>query len=386
MSASPAQAYAGHTDLQRNIVEFCRLLRDRDLLVSPSEVIDALRTVQAIDVIDRTELKLALRTVLTARHEDLPVYDATFEEFWRTRQLEGGDDHFSTRQREAQGAGQEQPREARETPLDDLSEPHEEREGADAPRFSSIEVLARRNFLSFTPDQLEEISRALVLIARRLAVQRSRRFRAAQRGHSIDLRRSFRRNMKYGGTLLELSHRQRKVRKPRLVLLCDVSRSMELYSTFLLQFIYALQHTLGRVESFVFSTRLTRVTDYFRAGSIFTALERMSVEVPDWAGGTRIGDSFHSFNRWWAGRVIDRHTIVLVLSDGLDSGPAAVLESEMAAIQQRAARVIWLNPLLGDPGYRPVARTMRAALKHVDVFASAHNLESLQSLGRDLVL
>jgi uncharacterized protein with von Willebrand factor type A (vWA) domain len=374
---------ASHSDLQRNIVEFCRLLRERDLLVTPSEVIDALHTAEAIDLVDRIELKLALRSVLTARREDLSIYDATFEEFWRSRLTEGGDDHFSTRERDARGYGQEQIRTPAEQPT---AEDGEEREGADTHQYSPIEVLARRNFLSFTPDQLEEITRALLLVARRIALQRSRRYRAMRRGHAIDLRRTFRRNIKYGGTVIELAHKQRKLKKPRIVLLCDVSRSMESYSTFLLQFIYALQHTLGRVESFVFSTRLTRVTEYFRAGDIFTALERISREVPDWSGGTRIGDSLRTFNKLWAGRVVDRHTIVLILSDGLDSGEATLLGTEMEQIDRRAARVIWLNPLLGEVGYRPVARTMRAALPHVSLFAPAHNLASLEALGRALTL
>jgi uncharacterized protein with von Willebrand factor type A (vWA) domain len=384
MTSPPLQSRASHADLQRNIVAFCRVLRERDLLVSPSEVIDALRTAEAIDLVDRTELKLALRSVLTARHEDLPVYDSTFEEFFHARTIEGGDDHFSTRERDARGSGQEQTREVRDQPS--LDEPQEERDGSEAPRYSPVEILARRNFLSFSPDQLEEITRALLLIARRLALQQSRRYRATRRGQVVDLRRTFRRNIKYGGTILELSRKRRKLKKPRIVLLCDVSRSMETYSTFLLQFIYALQHTLGRVESFVFSTRLTRVTDYFKAGDIFDALERMSREVPDWSGGTRIGDSLRTFNQRFALKIVDRRTIVLVLSDGLDAGEAGVLGAEMEKIERRAARVIWLNPLLGDASYRPVARTMRAALAHVTVFASAHNLESLQALGRELVL
>ncbi len=385
MTSAPAFGPATHGDLQRNIVEFCRLLRERDLLVSPAEVIDALRTVEVIDLIDRAELKVALRSVLTARPEDLPVFDATFDEFWRSRLVEGGDDHFTTREGNEHGVGQQQLREAREAPTPESAE-EEQREGPDAPRFSPIEVLARQDFGQFAPDQLQEITRALLAIARRLALQQSRRYRAARRGYAIDLRRSFRRNMKYGGTLLELSRRRRKLRKPRIVLLCDVSRSMETYSTFLLQFIYALQNTLGRVESFVFSTRLTRVTDYFKSNDIYTALDRITREVPDWSGGTRIGESLRTFNAEWALRTVNKHTIVLIMSDGLDTGDATVLEHEMEQIQKRAARVIWLNPLLGNEDYRPLARGMSAALPHVDLFASAHNLASLQALGRHLAL
>jgi uncharacterized protein len=374
-------APAPHADLQRNIVQFCRLLRERDLLVTPSEVIDALRTAESIDLVDRLELKLALRAVLTARREDLPVFDATFEEFWRSRATEGGDDHFTSRDPDAHGPGQQLPQ---HVDADAANTEQEAPEGSDAPQFSPIEVLARRDFQSFDADQLTEITRAILLVTRRLALQQSRRYRATRRGQMLDLRRTFRRNIKYGGTIVELSHKRRKLKKPRMVLLCDVSRSMEVYSTFLLQFIYALQNAFVRVESFVFSTRLTRVTDYFRSGDIYTALERIGREVPDWAGGTRIGDSLRTFNRQWALRVVDRHTIVLILSDGLDSGEAGVLGDEMEQIERRAARVIWLNPLLGNDGYRPVARTMRAALAHVTVFASAHNLESLQALGHSL--
>jgi uncharacterized protein len=170
------------------------------------------------------------------------------------------------------------------------------------------------------------------------------------------------------------------------VLICDVSRSMDTYSRFLLQFIYALQNTLGRVESFVFSTRLTRVTEYFDNEDIYRALDRIAMEVPDWSGGTRIGLSLRTFNQEWALRLVNKYTIVLVMSDGLDTGDASVLEDEMEKLQKRAARMIWLNPLLGNDEYRPLARGMSAALPHVDLFASAHNLASLQALGRHLVL
>ena len=368
------------------MVEFCRLLRERDLLVTPTEVVDALRTADTTDLTDRVEMKLALRTVLTTRHDDLPVFDAAFDEFWRSHFMEGGDDHFSIRNANLHGHGQEQPHQSERQPSDE-QQAEERHEGSEAPQYSPIEVLSRRDFIGFASDELAEIRRAIALVARRLALQRSRRYRsAARRGQLLDLRRTFRRNIKYGGTMLELAQKRRKVRKPRIVLLCDVSRSMEAYSTFLLQFIYALQNSLGHVESFVFSTRLSRVTEYFRTDDIYAAVDRMAREVPDWAGGTRIGDSLRTFNRHWALRVLNRHTIVLILSDGLDSGEAGILGAEMERIERTAARVIWLNPMLGNDAYRPVARAMRAALQHVAVFASAHNLESLQALGRALTL
>jgi uncharacterized protein with von Willebrand factor type A (vWA) domain len=375
-----------HADLQRNIIDYCRLLRQREMLVTPSEVIDAIRTADAIDMMDRQEFKTALRSVLTARPEDIPLYDATFDEFWRTRMPElpeeRSEEGIASDDPEAQGDDLPQPQAAE----GEQAEAEEDEEGLDMPLYSPVEMLAARDFSTFVPDEMQEIARAIAIVARQLATRESRRYRSTQRGHAVDLRRTMRKNIKYGGTVVELAKKKRKIRKPKIVLICDVSRSMDTYSKFLLQFIYALQNTLGKVESFVFSTRLTRVTDYFRTSDIYTALDRIAREVPDWSGGTRIGESLKHFNQEWALRTVNKHTIVLIMSDGLDTGDASVLEHEMEELHRRAARVIWLNPLLGNEDYRPLARGMSAALPHVNLFASAHNLASLQSLGKYLAL
>ena len=356
------------------------------MLVTPSEVIDAIRTADAVDISDRQEFKTALRSVLTARPEDIALHDATFDEFWRSRMPERveerGEEGVASQDPEAEGEEMPQPQIAE----GDEAEADEDEEGLDMPLYSPVEVLASRDFSTFVPDEMQEIARAIMVVARKLATRESRRYRSTQRGHAVDLRRTMRRNIKYGGTVVELAKKKRKIRKPKIVLICDVSRSMDTYSKFLLQFIYALQNTLGRVESFVFSTRLTRVTDYFKTSDIFTALDRIAREVPDWSGGTRIGESLKVFNAEWALRTVNKHTIVLIMSDGLDTGDASVLEHEMEQLQRRAARVIWLNPLLGNEDYRPLARGMSAALPHVNLFASAHNLASLQALGKYLAL
>jgi uncharacterized protein len=382
----PVTRKAKHSDLQRNIIDFCRLLREREMLVTPSEVIDAIRTADAVDLSDRQEFKTALRSVLTARPEDIPLHDATFDEFWRSRipdrVEERGEEGVASQDPNAEGQDMAQPQIAQ----GDQADENDDEEGLDMPLYSPVEVLATRDFSTFIPDEMAEIARAIMVVARRLATRESRRYRSTQRGHAIDLRRTMRRNIKFGGTVVELARKKRKIRKPRIVLICDVSRSMDTYSKFLLQFIYALQNTLGKVESFVFSTRLTRVTDYFKTSDIFAALDRIAREVPDWSGGTRIGESLRTFNHDWSLRMLNKHTIVLIMSDGLDTGDASVLEHEMEQIERRAARVIWLNPLLGNEDYRPLARGMSAALPHVSLFASAHNLASLQTLGRHLAL
>jgi uncharacterized protein with von Willebrand factor type A (vWA) domain len=211
----------------------------------------------------------------------------------------------------------------------------------------------------------------------------SRRRRPVRRGGVVDLRRSIRANM-MRGEIIELRRRERRRRKLRLVLLCDVSGSMDLYSRFLLQFLYALQNVFGRVETFTFATRLTRVTEHMRGPSYRQALARL-VAVRDFSGGTRIGASLAEFNRQW-GHLLNRHTIVVLLSDGWDTGEPEDLASELLTLKRRAGRVIWLNPLLGNPSYEPLTRGMAAALPLVDRFASAHNLASLRDLASHLML
>jgi uncharacterized protein len=371
---------APHTDLQRNILAFCRVLREQELHVSSAEVIDALRSARLIDLTDRDEFKLALRGILTSRPEDLPVYDLAFEQFWRTRPLEGGDDHFTTRERSKRGRGQQLPQSTQvdATPGPPLVD------NVSAPVSSPIEVLTERDFASFEVDELAAIRRLIQALARRLATRASRRYQASRHGRRIDLRRTMRRSLQFGGTPVELSHKRQAIRKQRIVVICDVSRSMETYSTFLLQFIYAIQHAFGHVESFVFSTRLTRVTEYFRSSTIQLALDRMAHEVPDWAGGTRIGDNLKLFNDRYAPRGMTRGAVVVIASDGWERGDAGQLAAEMARLRRAAHAVVWVNPLAGDEDYSPLAQGMAAALPHVDHFLPGHNLRALEGLAEVL--
>jgi uncharacterized protein with von Willebrand factor type A (vWA) domain len=251
------------------------------------------------------------------------------------------------------------------------------------PGVSDSESLVGQDFSTFSPDQLDEVFRLTVQIARRLARKLSRRRRPRARRGRVDLRRTLRANLNRGD-LIELRYRQRKRRKVKLLLLCDVSGSMDLYSRFLLQFVFALQSVFNRVETFTFATRLTRVTEYLKARSYRQALRRLT-EVRDWSGGTRIGESLATFNREWP-HLVDRKTIVIVLSDGWDTGEPDVLARELMRIKRSAGRLLWLNPLLGNPSYEPLTRGMAAALPLVDRFAAAHNLASLRDLAGHLTV
>ncbi len=373
-------------DLTRAVLRFAALLRREDLPVTLPQATDAVRALDHVDVADRDEMRLALRTVFVTRPEELPVFERCFEAFWRAADPgQGGPGPIPLPSVEEPPAPPRAAAAREGLALEGWGEPEggEAGEPLGVPAVSDREALTGQDFSTFTSDQLDEVYRLTVQIARRLARRLSRRRRPLARRGRLDLRRTLRANLSRPD-LIDLKFRRRKRRKARLVLLCDVSGSMDLYSRFLLQFLFALQNVFGRVETFTFSTRLTRVTDHLRGRAYRQALRRLT-EVRDWSGGTRIGESLAQFNREWP-RLVDRQTIVIILSDGWDTGEPEVLAAELLRIKRRAGRVIWLNPLLGNPSYEPLTRGMAAALPLVDHFAAAHNLAALRALAGHLSL
>ncbi len=380
-------------DLMTATLRFGQMLRAAGLGVTVSEVMDAVRALEAVDLMDRGEVYLALRTVLTARVEEIPTFDRCFEAFWRFHAEDGqGLDGLVAATQKAKPEDEELPGSLNAPAQDKQAsvtlEAWEESDGdqeepLEVPGVSDRDVLMDQDFSTFPAEDLDEVARLTVLIARRLARRVSRRRRPTRRAGVMDFRRTMRANM-MKSEIIELRRRERRRRKVRLVLLCDVSGSMDLYSRFLLQFLYALQNVFGRVETFTFATRLTRVTELLKGPSYRLALRRLT-DVRDFSGGTRIGESLQEFNRSWR-HLVDRHTIVLVLSDGWDTGEPDVLASEMLTLKRLAGRVVWLNPLLGNPSYEPLTRGMAAALPLVDHFAAAHNLASLRDLASHLTL
>lgn len=378
------------SDLGAAMVRFGMLLRRHGVPVTLSQVADGVRALERLDLADRSEVAIGLRAVFVGRPEDIATFDRCFEQFWRRGlDAEGGEAEpvaipsADEAPHDAAHKNGEQKREtlALETWGGEDEVPSDEPLGV--PGVSDREALTGQDFATFTPDQLDEVYRLTIQIARRLARRISRRRRPVARRGRLDLRRTLRANLSRGD-LIDLRFRRRRPRKVRLILLCDVSGSMDLYSRFLLQFLFALQNVFGRVETFTFSTRLTRVTEYLRGRSYRQVLRRLT-EVRDWSGGTRIGESIAQFNREW-GHLVDRRTIVIVLSDGWDTGEPELLAGELLRIRRRAGRVIWLNPLLGNPAYEPLTRGMAAALPLIDDFAAAHNLAALRDLARKLTL
>jgi len=372
-------------DLLTRTVRFCRFLRARGLLVTAAESRDALRALEAVDLGDRAEVHLALRTVLASRPEEFPTFDAAFELFWGRPGRPGGP---------ADGAAQDDgapagpveahfPR-AKDAALDFAQWADRgdgEGEPVGLPGVSDLDAVMEKDFSAFEAAELAEVERLAAQIARRLATRRSRRLRPSRRRGRVDLRRTVRLSLTRGEPV-ELARRERKIQKTKLVVLCDVSGSMDLYSRLLIQFLFALQNQLGRMETFVFSTRLQRITEELRGASYRSVLGRLG-HVHEWSGGTKIGESLGAFALEWR-HLLDRDTVVIVLSDGWDTGEPAVLSAALLAIRRRAGKVIWLNPLLGSPDYQPLTQGMVAALPHIDAFLPAHNLDSLRALVRHL--
>jgi uncharacterized protein with von Willebrand factor type A (vWA) domain len=373
------------SDLIRHTVRFCRELRARGVHVTPAESELAARVLGAVDISDSDELRLALRTALVNRREDFALFDATFDELWSigrpTRSLTrpGRSETRTTRSPDSGKIAQVTLSNWMRSSASSDEEPIQMRTA------SEREALGRKDFSSFGNSDAEEFRRLAARIARPLALRPSRRWKSARRGPRLDLRRTVRQSLRTGGDPITLERRRRKIRRTRLVALCDVSGSMELYARFLLQFLHALQNTFARVDTFVFSTRLTRTTDALRGARWEDALRGIARDVTDWSGGTRIGASLAAFVDEWL-PLVDSRTIVLILSDGWETGDPQVLAEALETLHRRAGRVIWLNPLMGSGAFAPESRGMVAALPHIDLLAPGHNIESLQRLVNALVI
>lgn len=368
-------------DLYLKVVEYCRLLRANGVHATTSKALDAMEALKNIDLLNARDFRLTLRITLAASVTELEIFDRVFDSYWNPRLQDKENPDV------AQDSGDENINDTKLTDKQVIYSRQPEKEwvqveGSLEASYSPLESLGKKDFSTFQPQDIAAFARVSAQIGRKLATRQSRRLRQSRRGSPVDFRRTFRRNLGYGGIMLELVHKRRKILKPRLVLLCDVSRSMDEYARFLLHFAYTLRNVFSHVEAFVFGTQLTRVTKYLDTRDILAAVEQISHQVPDWSGGTRIGESIQAFNEKFASAILNNRTVTIVLSDGLDTGNPELLEREIKILRRRARRLVWLNPLLSDPGYEPVSRGMSAVLPHVDDFFPAHNLASLQRLER----
>jgi len=364
--------------LTRNWLHFGRILRGLGFDAGPARMLPFLTALTVIDMGRADDLRTAVRVHFARRRDDLRLLDRALAVFLGTPSVDGGGAPVNdVRETEPGGAVTLTGRQLKVLDDGDLAEGAEEMEVAS---YSHAEVLRQKDFDTLTEAEMAEVRRLIRLMRLPAGLTRSRRARPGGRDR-LDIRRLLRRSLRFGGELLVFSWKSPSQRPRPLVLLCDISGSMERYTRLLLNFTYALRTASTRVEAFVFATRLTRISHLLRTHDVDAALNRVMASVDDWSGGTRIGEAIETFNRRYARRVLSHGATVAVISDGWDRGDADQMRRAIARLQRSCHRLIWMNPLMGAPGYEPLTLGLQAALPFVDDFLPAHNLANLEALG-----
>ncbi len=373
---------------RRRLAGFARTLRDNGYRVGLAETRDALQVLASPAALRPTSLKPALRALFCATHSDWERFDEIFDAFWHghgMRQVLTG----------TPSAGHAPAKKLAEAhvPQEALGLPDRVERRSDGDGETQAEGRGRRGGASraerlaavdlrhvVDPDDIAATHALAARLARVMRARLVRREQIRNHGRRLDLRRTIHRNVSHGGTPVELAWRRRKIKPLRLVVLLDASGSMSLYTAFFVRFLHGVVDAFREAEAFVFHTRLAHVSPSLRDRDVTRAVERLSLMAQGIGGGTRIGDSLATFNRWHARRVINSRTALMIVSDGYDTGDPEQLGEEMRRLRRRCKKIIWLNPLIGWRDYAPQARGMQAALPYVDLFAPAHNLQSLAAL------
>lgn len=371
-----------------NIMHFGRALRAAGLPVGPGRVLDAIRAVQTTGLESRRDFYWTLHAVFVSRRDERELFDQAFHVFWRNPKIlermmslvlpSFGDETaepeetISPRVAAALAGNEAPPQEEQEKEAEITFDA--------AMSWSHSELLGEKDFEKMTVEEVEAAHRAMRSM--RLPIQDvpTRRFRRDPTGPSVDMRATMRAALRHGGDSIPLLKRDRRTRRPPLVILCDISGSMDRYARMLIHFMHAVTNDRDRVHTFLFGTHLTNVTRYLRNKDIDIALEKVADSVTDWSGGTRIGTCLHDFNKHWSRRVLGQGAVVLFISDGLDRDAGDGVAGEMKRLQGSCRRLIWLNPLLRYDQFEPKSLGVKALLPFVDDFRPVHNLNSLTEL------
>jgi uncharacterized protein with von Willebrand factor type A (vWA) domain len=404
---TPIEGEHGERLLYR-LTEFGRLLWESGIDVGPGRMLDLVETLPAIEVTNSEDFYNTLKCSLLAHHEQEPLFDQLYNYYWfvRDRKQKQPSDQASNkakpkdrplrlppseRKRLAEHLNSSEQRQEMRTMMRESDRRRQAQERQDKEQdeadpqglaYSALEMLRKKDFEAFSWEEMQEAKRLMSEMRWHLGLRPTHRKVAARAGSYPDMRRIIRRNLKHGSEMIELTWRKTRYKPRPLVIICDISGSMSLYSRILLHFIHTISNGLLNVEAFVFGTRLTCITRQLKRKDVDDAVRDVSKSVQDWSGGTRNGDALHYFNQHWSRRVLGRGAVVLLISDGWDRGESGTLAVEMDRLQHSCHRLIWLNPLLGSPEYRPLTIGMKTALPFIDNFLPAHNLDSLIELGK----
>ncbi|MBK8065941.1 MAG: VWA domain-containing protein [Betaproteobacteria bacterium] len=383
-------AGGGRGKLAENVMHFARLLRGAGLRVGPDRVIDCMRAIELAGTARRDDFYWTMSSVFLSKEEQRPIFDQAFQLFWRDPKLTEKMMQALLPQTYGKTGREEQEQSQRLTdalfnqPKREEEQPEEEQKvEMDAKlTFSSREVLQRMDFDTMSAAELAEAKKMLAQLRLPLPEIRTRRFAADARGHRIDLRATLRLSMREGGDIIPLVRTAPKTLHPPLVVLCDISGSMNPYARMFLHFLHAITNDRDRVHTFVFGTRLTNVTRQLRHRDVDVAMTRVADAIKDWSGGTRIGGCLRDFNFRWGRRVLGQNACLLLVSDGLDREAGEGLSEEMERLRMSCRYLIWMNPLLRYEKFEARPAGVRAMLPYVDRFLPVHNLKSLIDLAK----
>ena len=386
MMNNPPSTDTGFTD---HVIAFSRALRRLGFKISPDHITTALQAIHAVGISDKQDVRAALKTTLVHNRAEHELFEQAFRLFWKAPSqmpdmmkwlLQTSKIHNST-----DSKGYNRVQEALKEPSSNpVSNPAKESEKDiqldEIVTYSPSEILRQKDFAAFTSEEIAMAKRHMESLRWNIPPFASRRMTFSTQGHVFDPRKTTRMNLKHGGEFIHLSTRGRRRKMRPIVMLCDISGSMERYTRMLLHFMYAVTQDQRRVESFVFGTRLSRITPYLKYNDIDEAINKVTRSVFDWSGGTKIGECIKTFNYNWLRRTLRSSSIVLIISDGWDRGDTEVLHTEMGRLYRSCYRLVWLNPLMGFKDYEPLTLGMQAALPFVHDLLPVHNLVSLEQL------
>lgn len=370
--------------LLHNLVLFGRLCKGLGMDITPQRLGEAALALEYVGLSHKSDFYHTLRAIIVTKQRDVALFEHAFHAFWRVPEDLGEQFAIHAKGDQRQRKQQILPPLGSDTDDDDTGElPLDPMTVVVVPIYSNHAALRYKDFAQMTGEELDAARAVIARLPPSLGLRRTRRYQPGK-GRMPDHRRAFRQNIRYAGEPIEQPRRTRRQKPRPLVVLCDISGSMERYSRLLLHFVHTLAAHLYQVESFLYSTSLTHITHAVRHKSVDLALREVGQRVRDWGGGTRTGEALRAFNYQWARRVLGRGAVVLLITDGWDRGEPQVLQTEIARLRRSCHRLIWLNPLLGAPQYEPLTRGAQAMLPFVDDFLPVHNLASMEMLVREL--
>lgn len=368
------------TDLPSHVVQFATYLREHDFQVSPLEELDYLIAFSGRTPTSFEEQEALFKALFVKNRKEFLRFDTLYTTYWD--QLSRAEDSKSREEPREQEKKQDHSKPSLKA-LKNWLYGGREVETEEVASYSYFEALMKKDFSAFSQQDHSDLRAIIRIMARKLATKYNRRFIRAKRQTHLDLKNTIRDSMKNNGEIRAFKFHQRKKKKIEMYLICDVSKSMELYSQFFIDFMYNFQQIDHSLRTFVFSTQLTHITRLLNDRDFDSVLEQISEEIPHWSGGTRIGTCLEQFIRGYS-QMLNSRSIIMILSDGWDIGDLDVLEDSMAFLKKKSKKIIWLNPLAGNPGYEPATQGMKTCLPFVDVFLPLFNLNSLKALSRQL--